>query len=65
MKKCELKIGDKVIMNDNYHVFDKNKGVVFEVLSEPWRVCGTDVVKISGHSGGYAVDGLTKVGEGE
>lgn len=61
MVKCELKIGDKVIMNDNYHVSDKNKGVVFEVLSEPWRVCGTDVVRISGRSCGYAVDGLTKV----
>lgn len=61
MEKFELKIGEKVIMNDRYHVSDKNKGVVFEVLSEPWRVCGTDVVKISGLSGGYAVDGLTNV----
>lgn len=65
MANSKLKIGDKVIMNDRYHVSDKNKGVVFEVLSEPWRVCGTDVVKISGRSGGYAVDGLTKVGEEE
>ena len=61
MEKCELKIGDKVIMNDRYLVSDKIKGVVFEVLSEPWRVCGTDVVRISGRSGGYAVDGFTKV----
>lgn len=56
-----LEPGDKVVMNDNYYVSEKNRGVVFTVLSEPWNLCGTDVVKISGLSGGYAADGLTKV----
>ena len=57
-----LKIGDKVIMNDKYYVSDKYKGQVFTVRSEPWTVCGSEVVKISGVAGGYDVDGLTKVG---
>lgn len=59
----ELKIGDKVIMNDNYYVSAENRGKVFTVRSKPWMLCGTEVVKISGKAGGYAVDGLTKVGE--
>lgn len=56
-----LNIGDKVIMNDNYHVSDKNKGKEFEVISNSWKLCGTEVIKLNGISGGYAVDGLTKV----
>lgn len=56
-----LKIGDKVIMNDKYYVSDKNKGVVFTVKSEPWDLCGTQVVLLEGYSGGYSVYGLTKV----
>lgn len=57
----ELKIGDKVIMNGKYHVAEENKGVVFTVISEPWSVCGVKLVKLKDYSGGYAVDGLTKV----
>lgn len=56
-----LKPGDKVKMNDKYFVPSKEKDVIHEVLSMPWMVCGTWVVKISGRSAGYAVDGLTKV----
>lgn len=48
-------------MNDNYHVSDKNKGKEFEVISNSWKLCGTEVIKLNGISGGYAVDGLTKV----
>ena len=56
-----IAIGDKVVMNDRYHVPEQNKGKVFIVKSEPWNVCGTEVVRLEGYSGGYAVDGLTKV----
>lgn len=54
-------IGDKVVMNDKYHVSEKNNGKEFEVVSEPWNLCGTMVVKLKGYAGGYAVDGLDKV----
>ena len=53
-----LKIGDKVIMNDKYWVNAENKGKVWTVDSEPWECCGTNVVKLKGKAGGYSVDGL-------
>lgn len=55
------KIGDIVVMNDSYKVAEKNKGKEFEVISEPWNLCGTMVVKLKGYSGGYALDGLDLV----
>ena len=51
-----MKPGDKVVMNDNYHVSEANKGKVWTVASEPWDCCGTMVVKLEGKSGGYAGD---------
>lgn len=57
----ELKPGDKVVMNDRYHVSEENRGKVWTVRSEAWVCCGTLVVKLEGKSGGYAVDGLDKV----
>lgn len=61
----DSRIGDIVVMNDKYHVSEKNKGKEFEVISEPWNLCGTMVVKLKGYSGGYAMDGLdlAKMGE--
>ncbi len=56
-----LKIGDKVTMNNNYYVADKNKGVVFIVRSEPFDLCGTECVMLENYRGGYASNGLTKV----
>lgn len=55
--------GKKVVMNNKYHVSEKNKGKVFEVVSEPYNVCGTVVVKLEGLAGCYAMDGLTEVKE--
>lgn len=56
-----VKVGDIVIMNDDYEVSEQNKGKEFKVISDPWLVCGTDCVKLEGCAGGYAVDGLTVV----
>ena len=56
-----LKPGDKVVMNDHYHVSEENRGKVWMVRCEPWVCCGTLVVKLEGKAGGYAVDGLDKV----
>ena len=57
-----LKVGDKVVMNDNYWVSEKNKGKEFVVISEPQKVCGTVCVFLEGYRGCYAADGLTRVG---
>ncbi len=56
-----LKIGDQVIMNGNYHVMPQDEGLIFTVASKPYKVCGVMLVKLKDRSGGYAVDGLSKV----
>ena len=56
-----IEVGSKVKMNDKYRVSAKNKDKVFTVVSEPWNLCGTMVVKLEGISGGYALDGLEEV----
>lgn len=61
-----LKIGDKVKMNEKYHVSEQNKGRVFTVKTEPREVCGTLSVWLDGfpaYKGCYAVDGLDKVSD--
>lgn len=57
----KLKIGDKVVMDDRYYVDEANLRKVFTVRSEPFMVCGTEVVLLEGEAGGYATDGLTKI----
>lgn len=54
---------DKVIMNNKYYVSDKYKDVMFVVRSDPWNVCGTEVILLEGYRGGYTIDGLTIVNE--
>jgi hypothetical protein len=59
-KASGLKIGDKVMMVNcaeavNYP--DK----VWNVISEPWDLCGSEVVKLEGKSGGFATEYLKKV----
>lgn len=61
----DIKIGDKVIMNDKYLVSEIHRGRIWTVCSEPWYCCGTLIVKLEGWSGGYAVDGLDLVDESE
>lgn len=50
-----------MVMNDKYYVSPERKGNVWRVVSESWMVCGTEVVKLEGVSGCYAVDGLELV----
>lgn len=54
-----FKIGDKVVMNDNYYVSAENKGKVWIIRSEPWNLCGTEVILLEGKAGGYALNGLS------
>lgn len=56
-----IQVGSKVKMNDKYYVSEKNRNKVFEVISEPWNLCGTMVVKLEDLAGCYALDGLTEV----
>ncbi|QHI73797.1 hypothetical protein [Aminipila terrae] len=57
----KISVGDKVVMNDNYRVSEKNKGIEFVVRSKPFDLCGTVCVMLENYRGGYALDGLTKV----
>lgn len=59
----EIKIGDKVIMNEKYVVTSQNKGKVFTVRSHPFAICGTESVLLEGFNGPYATKGLTIVEE--
>ena len=34
-----FRVGDKVKMNDKYHVSEENKFKIWTVQSEPWEVC--------------------------
>ena len=59
----EIKKGDKVIIKGSAE--EKTyKGCVFEVLSEPYNICGSEVVKMKCHEtgkyfgGGYATEFL-------
>lgn len=61
-----IKKGDKVVIADSAED-DKYKGCVFEVLSDPYEICGSTVVKMICHEngkyfgGGYAIEFLRKV----
>ena len=52
---ADIKIGDRVIMNNKYLVSEKDKGKTWTVRSNPWNCCGTIVVLLEGKSGGYAI----------
>ena len=64
VKMDNIKIGDRVVMNDKYFVSKENKGKIWTVRSNPWNCCGTTVVLLEGKSGGYAIDGLNVVEKG-
>ena len=55
-----LKPGDRVIM-ENCLEAERYKDKVWEVRSEPWDLCGTEVVLLKGKTGGFATEFLRKV----
>ena len=57
---CEIKIGDKVSLNDKYVEYEDHKDEVFEVIGFG-NVCGTEVAYLKG-TGAYALDGLKPAG---
>ncbi|MGZ0043417.1 hypothetical protein [Paenibacillus ottowii] len=61
-----MKPGDKVIMQGCYEASkEKYKGKVWTVKSEPWDLCGSEVVLLEGYSGGFATEYLKPVSQGE
>ncbi len=57
-----LKPGDKVIMVNCYEArLEKYKDKIWTVSSEPWDLCGSEVVKLEGKSGGFATKFLERV----
>lgn len=60
----KLKPGDQVKMNGNYYVNPEDRGKVWTVRSNPWNLCGTEVVLLEGRVGGYATGGLTLIKRG-
>lgn len=64
MKKSGLKPGNQVIMHNCYEARkEANKDKVWTVKSEPWELCGSEVVLLEGKSGGFATEFLKKVGD--
>ena len=57
-----LKPGDSVRMVNCYEAeLSKNKDKVWRVRSEPWELCGAEVVLLEGKSGGFATCYLEKI----
>jgi hypothetical protein len=60
IKKSGLMPGDKVIMVKCAEA-EKYKDRIWIVRSEPWDVCGSEVVLLEGYSGGFATEMLKKM----
>ena len=63
-KTPDFHIGDVVYMHDCIEA-DENKGALFVVRSEPWKVSDTHVVLLYGRAGGFDCDCLAKYPENE
>ncbi len=61
-KKSGLKPGDQVMMHSCYEARkEKYKDKVWTVDSESWDLCGSEVIRLEGYSGGFATEFLKKV----
>lgn len=57
-----LKPGDQVVMVNCFEAkSEENKDKIWLVTTEPWDVCGSEVVKLEGKRGGFATKCLRKV----
>lgn len=63
IKLSGLHEGDKVIMHTCAEsALEKYKDKVFTCTSEPWDLCGSEVIKLDGGvKGGFATEYLRKV----
>ncbi len=63
-KLSGLKPGDRVVMHTCLEASnEKYAGKVWTVASEPWDLCGSEVVLLEGYKGGFATEFLRKVRE--
>lgn len=60
LRKSGLMPGDFVAMVNCYEA-TKNEGRMWEVISEPWECCGSEIIKLKGISGGFDTSCLIKV----
>ena len=61
-KPSGLHVGDKVKMHTCVESrLDKYKDREFTCLSEPWDLCGNEVILLDGVRGGFATEYLKKV----
>lgn len=60
MKREALNVGDKVVMVNCLEA-EKYKDKVWIVRSNPWILCGTEVVLLEDYSGGFSTKCLKKV----
>ena len=60
-QKSLLKPGDKVNMVNCFEA-KKYPEKVWTVCSEPWDLCGVEVVKLEGKAGGFSTKCLRQVG---
>lgn len=58
-KAYGLQIGDKVAMHTCYEA-RKYADKVWTVCSESWDLCGSEVCRLEGFSGGFATEFLRK-----
>lgn len=64
-KQNGLGKGDKVVMHTCLEAeLPKYKDKVWTVASEPWNLCGSEVVLLDGFRGGFATEYLKKIREG-
>ena len=60
-KVSGLHKGDKVVMHTcSESTLEKYKDKVFTCMSEPWDLCGSEVILIDGVRGGFATEYLKK-----
>jgi hypothetical protein len=61
-KPSGLHPGDQVVMHTCAEArMDKYKDKIWAVASEPWDLCGSEVVLLEGYRGGFATEFLRKV----
>ena len=62
IKSSMLHEGDKVIMHTcSESRLEKYKDKIFTCTSEPWNLCGSEVIMLDGVRGGFATEYLRKV----
>lgn len=61
-KASGLKSGEQVVMHTCYEASKpKYAGKVWTTCSEPWEMCGSEVILLEGFSGGFATEYLKRV----